>query len=449
MRVVVIGAGKLGYSIAELMSNEQYDVVFIDRDELRLEQAKNTLDVLTICNAATSQSLYMDPDIKGADMVIAVTDSDETNMVASLMAKRFGVHHTVARIRDAQLLRDGEEFLKKNFQIDQIVNPELITAREIRRDIMTPAALDVEDFAGGKVRLFEAKIRRGTRFAGVMLKDLSLPRNVLAAMIFRDNHMIIPHGDDALMPGDNAYFVGDPDSIEQVSSNFVQRTAKKVNRVLIVGAGRTGRALAKMLEAEGLRVKIIDNNPERCQLAADRLKSSLIIHGDASNIDLLNSEGAGETDVAVCLTEDDKLNLMLALLLKHMGAEKTVVRIARSEYVDLMKKVGVDIAVSSRLLSAAEVLAFARRGGVVAVSLLEGAKAEAVEVKVQRGAPVIGKSLSMARLPKECLVCSVVRDGEAHIANGNTVLSAGDTVILILDTRYSNQVMEYFKGTVK
>lgn len=449
MRVVVIGAGKLGYSIAELMSNEQYDVVFIDIDEQRLEQAKNTLDVLTICSAATSQTLFMDPDVKGADMVIAVTDSDETNMVASLMAKHYGIHHTVARIRDAQLFRDGQEFLKQSFHIDQIINPEMITAREIRRDIMTPAALDVEDFAGGKVRLFEAKIRRGSRFDGVMLKDLKLPRDVLAAMIFRDNHMIIPHGNDALMAGDNAYFVGNPASIELVSSSFVHRTAKRINRVLIVGAGRTGRMLASMLEDEGLRVKIIDSDPERCQLAADRLKSSLIINGDASNIDLLNSEGAGDTDVAICLTEDDKLNLMLALLLKHMGAEKTVVRIARSEYVDLMKQVGVDIAVSSRLLSAAEVLAFARRGGVVAVSLLEGAKAEAIEVKVQRGAPVIGKSLSMAQLPKECLVCSVVHDEEAHIANGSTVLSAGDTVILILDTRYSNQVMEYFKGTVK
>lgn len=447
MRVVIIGAGKLGYSIAELMSNEQYDVVFIDRDEQRLEEAKSTLDVLTICSAATSQSLFLDLDVKGADMVIAVTDSDETNMVASLMAKHFGIRHTVARIRDAQLLQDGQEFLKKSFQIDQIINPELITAREIRRDIMTPAALDVEDFAGGKVRLFETKIRRSSKFSGVMLKDLHLPKNVLAAMIFRDNHMIIPHGNDALRPGDNAYFVGDPVSIEQVSSNFVQRTAKKINRVLIVGAGRTGRALAKMLEDEGLRVKIIDSDPERCQLAADQLKNSLIINGDASNIDLLTTEGAGDSDVAICLTEDDKLNLMLALLLKHMGAEKTVVRIARSEYTGLMKKVGVDIAVSSRLLSAAEVLAFARRGGVVAVSFLEGAKAEAVEVKVQRGAPVIGKSLSMAQLPKECLVCSVVKDGEAQIARGSTVLSAGDTVILILDTRYSNQVMEYFKGS--
>ena len=157
-------------------------------------------------------------------------------------------------------------------------------------------------------------------------------------------------------------------------------------------------------------------------------------------------EGVNEADVVVCLTEDDKLNLMLALLAKHMGAKKTIVRVARSEYVDLMEKVGVDIVLSARLLSASEVLAFARRGGVVSVSLLEGAKAEVVEVIVPEGAPVAGQALKDVQLPLECLICAYVRGNDAYVPNGSSVLQAGDRAVLFIDTRYSQKVMKYFKG---
>ena len=203
-----------------------------------------------------------------------------------------------------------------------------------------------------------------------------------------------------------------------------------------------------MLEKQGVRVKVIDKDPERCRLMADKLVNGIAICGDGTDIDLLTEEGVAEADVVVCLTEDDKLNLMLALLARHMSHNKTktVVRVARNEYVELMEKVGVDIVLSARLLSASEVLAFARRGGVVSVSLLEGAKAEAVEVIVQEGAPVAGKPLMEAKLPRACLVCAYVRDGEAVIPNGATVLQPGDRTILFIQTQFSKKVMQYFKG---
>ncbi|MDY3297784.1 Trk system potassium transporter TrkA [Selenomonas sp.] len=446
MRVIVIGAGKLGYSIAELLSKESFDVVMVDHDAAQLDAPKETLDVLTIHANGASPITMNEPDIRGADILIAVTGQDEVNMVACILAKKHGIHHTVARIRDMQFMGEAKEYLKENFDIDILLNPELITAHEINRILMTPAALNVEDFAHGKVRLFETRIRRNSPYARQKLKDVALPPGVLAGMIFRDHRMIIPHGDDALLPRDNAYFIGIPSAIEEFSQAVAQRGARPVHHVMIIGAGRTGRALATMLDRQGVAVKVIDKDRERGQLVAGKLRHGIAVWGDGTDITLLQEEDVATMDVVVCLTDDDKLNLMLALIAKHLGADKTVVRVMRNEYVELMEKVGVDIVLSSRLLSASEVLAFARRGGVVSVSLLEGAKAEAVEVIMQEGAPAAGKRLMDARLPKECLVCAYVRGDEAGIPNGTTVLQPGDRIILFIQTQFAQKVMTYFKG---
>ncbi len=447
MRIVIVGAGKLGYSIAELLSGEQNDVVVIDRDEDRLEAAKNTLDVLTIAANGASPITMDDPDVRGSDILIAVTDSDEVNMVACILAKKHGVMHTAARIRDTEFLTGAKEYVKENFDIDLLLNPEYITAMEIYRILMTPAALNVEDFAEGKVRLFETKVKENSPYANVALKDLTLPPSVLAGMIFRKHQMIIPHGEDRLMPMDNAYFIGKTENIEKFSEDFTNRGAQKLARVVIIGAGRTGRVLAKRLAESDVRVKLIEKDRERCRTASERLAGVMVLYGDGTDIDLLTEEGVGEADAVICLTEDDKLNLMLALLAKHLGARETVVRVARTEYVDLMEKVGVDVALSERLLSASEVLAFVRRGGVLSVSLLEGAKAEAVEFIVTPGAAVAGQPLKSVNLPKECLVCAYVRGEEAYIPNGNSVLEAGDRTILFIHTQHVKAVMKFFKGS--
>ena len=446
MRIVVIGAGKLGYSVAELLSNEQMDVVVVDNDEERLETVKNTLDVLTLCANGASPVTMSDTDIFGADMLVATTNSDETNIIACILAKKHKITYTAARIRDLEFLSEARGYLKENFDIDLMINPEYITAREINRILMTPAALNVEDFAQGRVRLFETKIREASPLANVPLKDLQLPQDVLAGLIFRDRRMIIPHGDDRLLPRDNAFFVGASAEIEKFSKQFAGTGSAVPERVLIIGAGRTGRALARRLDKQDVKVKVIEKDAERSRSIAELLDSGIAICGDGTDIDLLTQEGVGEADVVVCLTDDDRLNLMLALLAKHLGAARTIVRVARIEYVELMEKVGVDIVLSSRLLAAGDILAFARRGGVVSVAILEGAKAEAVEVIVQAGSYVEGKKLMDMDLPKECLICAYVRGDEAFVPTGQSVLQAGDRAILFIRMDYAKKVMKYFTG---
>ena len=446
MRIVIVGAGKLGYSIAELLSQEEYDIVVIDKEEKQLGNIKENLDVLTIAANGSSPITMDNPDVQGADMLIAVTGSDEVNMVCCILAKKHGIVHTVARIRDMQFMSEAKEYLKANFDIDLMLNPEYITAMEINRILMVPAALNVEDFAEGRVRLFETKVRRKSPLANIPLKDLDIPKSILAAMIFRDHRMIVPHGDDCLMAHDNVYFVGETGAIENFSKNLVRSDARKVSRAVIIGAGRAGRFTAGELDKQDVQVKIFDTNRERCRLIAAKLSgASMAINADGTNLELLQSEGVADADVMICLTGDDKLNLLLALMGRHMGVKKTIVKVDRYDYIELMEKVGVDIVLSSRVLAASEVLAFVRRGGIVSVSLLEGAKAEAIEVVVQAGARVSGKKLMDAALPRECLVCGYVRGSETFVPNGHTVLEPGDRAIIIVKVKHSKNVLKYFQ----
>ena len=446
MRIVIVGAGKLGYSIAELLSQEEYDIVVIDKEEKQLGNIKENLDVLTIAANGSSPITMDNPDVQGADMLIAVTGSDEVNMVCCILAKKHGIVHTVARIRDMQFMSEAKEYLKANFDIDLMLNPEYITAMEINRILMVPAALNVEDFAEGRVRLFETKVRRKSPLANIPLKDLDIPKSILAAMIFRDHRMIVPHGDDCLMAHDNVYFVGETGAIENFSKNLVRSDARKVSRAVIIGAGRAGRFTARELDKQDVQVKIFDTNRERCRLIAAKLSgASMAINADGTNLELLQSEGVADADVMICLTGDDKLNLLLALMGRHMGVKKTIVKVDRYDYIELMEKVGVDIVLSSRVLAASEVLAFVRRGGIVSVSLLEGAKAEAIEVVVQAGARVAGKKLMDAALPRECLVCGYVRGSDTFVPNGHTVLEPGDRAIIIVKVKHSKNVLKYFQ----
>jgi trk system potassium uptake protein TrkA len=305
--------------------------------------------------------------------------------------------------------------------------------------------LNVDDFADGKVRMFEAKLKENSPYANIPLKNLKIPQDILIAMLFRKNKMIIPRGNDFLLPGDNVYFVGKQDAILQFEQNFTN-TYEKLEKALIIGAGRTGRFLAPMLEKQGLNVKVIEKNKERCQMLAAQLEKGLVLCGDGTDIDLLTEEGVAEADVVVCITEDDKLNLLLALLAKHLGAKKTIVRVTRNEYIELMEKVGVDVVLSSRLLSAGEVLRFVRRGGIVSVSLLEGAQAEALEIIVAAGSEVEGKALRNIKLPQECLICAIVHDNEAIIPNGDTVLYANDRIILFAKSELVKSTVPMFES---
>ena len=435
----------MGYSVAKLLADGSYDVVVIEQDDECRQVIKDSLDVLTIRGNGCSPEVLGMPEVRDADVFVAVTESDEVNLVACRMAKAFGAKHTVARVRNEEYTDSEPTLLNETLGVDLNLNPERITANEISHILMTPAALHVDDFAEGKVRMFGARLPNDFQFLGVPLKNVRFPDGILVAMIFRKHKIIIPHGDDILEPGDNVYFVGGKEVIRKFEGNFESRY-DKLERVLLIGAGRAGRMLAKLLEKQGILVKVIEKDKDRCRILSEQLNNGLVLCGDGTDIDLLMEEGITEADCVVCLTDDDKLNLLLALLSKHLGAKKTIARVDRNEYADLMAKVGVDITLSARLLSAAEVMRFIRQGGLVSVALLEGAKAEALELQVQAGCKVDGKALVRAGLPRECLVCGIIHEGEASVPNGHSVLNTGDRVIVFAQTEVVQDVLDMFAG---
>lgn len=429
MRVVIVGAGKVGYTLAEHLTEEDHDVIVIEEDETRRNTVQDSLDVMTIQGNGASPKVLMNPDVRSANLMIAVTDSDEVNMVVCMAAKQVGIAQTIARIRNIEYIGRDETELHHLLGIDLTINPEHATAVEISRILMIPAALEVEDFAGGRVRLVEVRIGPDSPLINIPLAELNLPHNVLIVGIVRKEKMIIPHGSDKLIEYDNVFFVGEPAALQEIQVDFTEAFSR-VQKVLIIGAGRIGRYLAQRLEQSGMSVKAIDKDPERCQYLAALLKKGSVFCGDGTDMDLLSEEGVGGADAVVCLTDDDKLNLLLALLAKELGAKRTIVRVGRTEYIPLLEKVGVDVVVSPRLITAGVILSQVRRGKFVAISLLEGAKAQAMEILVSEETRIRNRKLEDIKFPRNCLVGAVVRNGKVFVPDGQTILQDGDRAVV-------------------
>ncbi|AET66475.1 K+ transport system, NAD-binding component [Desulfosporosinus orientis DSM 765] len=429
MRIVIVGAGKVGFSLAQRLSEEGHEITVIEQDEERRLIVQNSLDVMTISGNGASPQFLAEFGLLKADLMVAVTDRDEVNMIACMAAKQAGISRTIARVRNQDYAGKNQLEFNRALGIDLTINPEMVTAIEISRILLTPAALDVEDFGDGMVRLLEVRVREESPYVNIPLKRLTLPDRVLVVGILRQNRMIIPKGTDCLLPQDSVFFVGAQAAIEKFSEEFSERKTK-IQRVMIIGAGRIGRHLARILDHVGISIKVIEKSRERCSELAKTIDKGLVLCGDGTDIDLLIEEGVGNSDAVVCLTSDDKLNLLLALLAKDLGTQKTIVRVGRSEYMSLMGKVGVDVILSPRLLTAGVILRQVRQGGVVSVSLLEGAKAEAMEIVVSSKSSIIGRKLKDTKIPDNILIGALLRGNELIIPDGNTILHVGDRVVI-------------------
>lgn len=445
MRIVIVGAGKVGYFLAERLAQENHDVIVIEGNEERRSIVENRLDVMTIGGNGASPKILAEADIHKAGMLIAVTDSDEVNMIACMAAKQAGVAKTIARVRNTEYATEDQAVFNQALGIDMIINPEMVTAIEISQILKTPSALDVEDFAGGKVRMLEVKIRAGSPFGGKPLRQVDLPANVLVAGILRKDKLIIPDGNEQIQDHDSVFFIGDKAAIYDIEEHFTLKR-KPIERVLIIGAGRIGRFLTMMLETSKIAVKVIEKDRRRCEELAQLVSKPMILHGDGTDIDLLMEEGVGDVDAVLCLTDDDKLNLLIALLAKHLGAPKTFVRVGRSEYISLMEQVGVDVVFSPRLLTAGVILRQVRRGDVVAITLVEGAKAEAIEIELPASSRVVGKKLRDVQMPHNALVGAVVRNGQTFVPNGDSILNAGDRAVIFTLPHSAVDVLTFLEG---
>lgn len=445
MKIVIVGAGKVGYTLAQRLSEEDYDVILIEADGERLNQVRSYLEVMTIEGSGTNPELLAELDMTDTDMFIAVTNRDEVNLLGCYVAKQLGATQTIARVRANEYINGNENDVIRSLGMDLIINPEMVTANDILQTIRTPNIMDVEDFANDKVRLIEVKVRDDDEWYDKEIRELELPEKVLIAGILRYGRMIIPSGHDRIQVTDNVFFLGERSAIESMEREN-SRSKTQLRNVLLIGAGLIGRNLAVLLEKEDYHVKVIEKDYERCEMLSALVDDTIVICGDGTDVDLLRREEIGDNDVIVCLTDDDKINLLVALMARHFGVQKTFVRVGRPEYITLMEQVGIDHVFSPRIIISDEIMRQIRHGDLLSVSSFEDSKAEALELTLSEGNPLVGRPLAQVNIPGPTLVGAIVRGEETIVPNGNTVPQAGDRAVLFTLPENSKAVIDFMEG---
>ena len=428
MRVIIVGAGEVGFNTALMLSREEHDVVLIEQDETLVERATEQLDALTIQGNGASPRLLAEAGVKKSDLLIATTNSDEVNIIACLAAKAQGVPRTVARLHNPDYYDPREPIERDMFKIDFVIHTEQMAAEEIREALLVPGATNVETFAEDRIEVAEVILNAGSPIVGLPVRDIELPEQSLIVGIVRNGEALVPRGDTVLGARDHVFLIGEQRHIGRIVGAVTTDTAT-VREVMIFGGGRIGLRLALALEQVGISVKVIERDEARARYVASQLNKGLVLHEDGTSQDLLLQEGIDRMDAFVAATGDDRANLLAAMYARRLGARQTIAGISRGEFAPLADALGVDITVSPRLLAAGAILRFVRRGDVVAVTLLESG-AEMMELRVPRGSQVADRPLSKVGFPQGALVGAILREGKVIIPSGREAMKPGDDAVV-------------------
>ena len=437
MKIIILGAGQVGSSVAESLVSEQNDITVVDLEPTRLRALQDRLDLRTVTGSAAHPSVLIEAGIDDADLLIAVTQSDETNLVAcKLAARMFNVPRRIARIRATDFLDDPKVLGPDGFEVDLSICPEQVLTDYIVKLVEFPEALQVLDFAGGQVSLVAVRAYQGGPMVGRPVKEIrshipNIDTRIVA--IFRRDGAIMPDGNTVIEDGDEVFCLAASDHISQVMKEL-RRMDQPVKRVMIAGGGNIGLRLARALEAD-YSVRLIEHNKRRCDVLAAKLNRALVLNGDATDEELLVQENIAEMDLFVAVTNDDENNIMSCLLAKKMGARRVVALINRRSYVDLLQSGQIDIAISPAQATIGKLLAHVRRGDVVAVHSLRRGAAEALEAVVhgdRESCRLTGRRVDEIELPAGATIGAVVRAGEVLMAHHDTRIEAEDHVIVFV-----------------
>jgi trk system potassium uptake protein TrkA len=440
MKIIILGANQVGSALAETLANEANDITVVDADAEKLRELKDHIDIGTVAGHPSLPEVLEKAGGQDADMIIAVTESDEINMVACRVAySLFQTPKKICRIRASSYLVSDKLFGQHGIAVDTVISPELIVSSDIERLLDLPGSLQVLDFAGGKVQLVAVKAYYGGPLVGQEIRLLRqhMPSvDTRVAAIFRKDRPIIPEGSTVIEADDEVFFVAATKDIRACMSEL-RRMDKPYKRLMIAGGGNIGMRLAESVE-DRYQVKIIERDLDRCSLISETLNHAIVLNGEASQRDLLIEENISDTDVFLALTNDDEANIMSSLLAKKLGAKKVMALINNSAYVDLVQGGEIDIAISPQQATIGKLLAHVRRGDVVNVHSLRRGAAEAMEAIAhgdEASSKVVGKAIEDIDLPEGTTIGAIVRNDEVLIAHDNTVVEPDDHVILFLVDR--------------
>jgi trk system potassium uptake protein TrkA len=451
MKIVILGAGQVGSTVAESLVSERNDITVVDLDVQRLRALQDRLDLRTIVGSAAHPSVLKQAGIEDADLLIAVTQSDDTNLVACRLAARlFNVPRRIARLRATDYLTNEKVIGEDGFDIDLAICPEQVLTDYIVKLVEFPEALQVLDFAEGKVSLVAVRAFRGGPLVGHPLKDLRIHMpnvDTRIVAIFRGDRSIVPDGNTVVEADDEVFCLAASGHIREVMHEL-RRMDRPVKRVMIAGGGNIGLRLAFALEND-YSVRVIEYNKRRCEVLGARLRSALVLNGDATDEALLEDESIAEMDLFAAVTNDDENNIMSSLLAKRMGARRVVALINRRSYVDLLQAGQIDIAISPAQATIGTLLAHVRRGDVVAVHSLRRGAAEAIEAVVhgnRESSRIAGRRVDEIKLPAGATIGAVVRGEQVLMAHHDTRIEPEDHVIVFVTSkRLVPQVEQLFQ----
>lgn len=433
MKIIIIGAGEVGFNIANRLSSENKQVVVIDTDETAIKHLADSLDVQTLTASGSHPTTLMEAGIKQADILLAVTDSDEVNLVACLMANLMSSRvKKLARIRNADFDPFQDRFKTAPPHIDTIINPETEVVNTIRKLMKVPGAVDVGSFAEGRVKYVGIRIDSQSPLAGMALIDFPDrfgDNRPLIAAIIRNNEVIVPGGNDRIMGNDHVYFVCESHKLEQTLSVFGLKV-RPVRHVVIIGGGRVGERLARGFEKEGIKTKIIESDIERCRTLSEQLGKTVVLHGNGSDQQLFREENVKDSDAVIAVTNEDETNILISLLARNMGVDNTITRIEKPGYFQLLPAIGIQKVVSPRLSAISSILREVRKGRVLSDISIFCEKGEFIEAVAMASSGITNKPLKKIAFPRGSLLVGILRDGSVMIPSGNSVIEPDDRIIL-------------------
>ncbi|QLC34511.1 Trk system potassium transporter TrkA [Halarchaeum sp. CBA1220] len=443
MRVVIVGAGEVGSSIAASLA-ESHDVVVVDVDSDRVEQLTYEADVLPVEGDGTDSAVLEEASVRDADIVVASTDNDETNLAVCGTAATLGDPFTIARVQKTTYLETWRRS-PRAFDVDFMVCTDLLTAQSIVRVIGFPTATDVDPFAGGRVQMAEFEVVEGSPLAGQTVQEADRFESLTFAAIIEDGEATIPHGETVIPPSSKVLVIGTPASVERFAAAVAPETAvSDVEDVIIIGGSQQGFLVASLLEERGFSPRLIEQDEARARELAEELPKTTVMAHDATDADFLERENVGGADVVItCLGSDEKC-LLVSLLSKRLGANRAIASIASGEYVSLFETVGVDVAVNPREVTAEEITRFTRERQAENVAIVEPGSAEVLEVEVDEASVLAGRSIqdAVADLPGEVVVGAITRGTEVITPRGDTVVEVGDHAVVFVPAGAQAEVAE-------
>lgn len=448
MKVIIIGAGEVGYHIAKALSPEN-DVIIIEKVEEAARRAEE-LDVLVIeGNGANAEILSQ--ILQGTDLLVAMTGVDEVNIVACMTAKLITRSKqgwkeikTIARVSNPDYV-DSPVTSRAQVGVDLMICPELALASEVAEILSSPSAIDAEMFAEGKVKMTEFAISPESKLIGKEMQNLELADCCIVSAVFRDQEIIIPHGNDIIKANDRMVVVGKPEAMENLSSVFGSKAPHR-SKVLIIGCGAVGFYLAKLIDKdENTDLKVIEYSRSRCIEVAEMLENALILNGDGTDLNLLREENIENMDVVIAVTDSDEKNLLCALLGKQLGAKKVIARADRSDYLPLFEMVGIDMAVSPREATVNEVLKLTMGKGIQTLTTIEGERAEIIEYTASESSKIVGKPLNKVKFPRGALINMVVRGKDTIVPRGDFVIENHDRVVIFSMASAMSEIEKIFR----